>query len=479
MNHIFHIFRRLLLILFSGIVCSCSSWLDLKPSDSITEEELLSTKDGFYQALNGIYLDLNKDELYGATLLFRDIEILAQRYSISSGNENYTALSDYDYKSEYSKTVFQNTWNTAYNLILSANKLLQNAEIRKDMLGEDYNIIRGELFGLRAMLHFDLLRIFGPVLQLNPHDKAIPYNTKTNLGINEILPADKVVEHIVTDLTEAEKALKSDPIIDQGPLFSETDNNNTRFRTLRLNYYAIKGLQARLYLYACPLDNNFRKKAFDAATVVIRDNETKNWFTFVDQSEIRGVAPDRIFSTEVLFMNQNNHRVSIFQNYFDPAVSNENILAPDDETLSNLYTNEKDVRRDPLWLTSPEKGFRCLYKYATVKNSPSNDMIPMIRLSEMYLVAAETAESSEEGLGYLNQFLPRRGLSILDPGTDLNGALQTEYRREFFAEGQLFYYYKRQNLNYIPLKSDLPWEAKYVTSDVYVIPLPDSEMMYR
>lgn len=478
MNNIFHIFRRTLLILFSGVVCSCNSWLDLKPSDSITEDELLSTKDGFYQALNGIYLDLNKDELYGATLLCREIEILAQRYDISINNENYSAIADYDYKSKYSKTVFQNTWNTAYNLILSANKLLKKVDEQKEMLGKDYDLIRGELLGLRAMLHFDIFRLFGPVLALNPHDKAIPYNTQSSLGISDLLTADKVVEHLTTDLSEAEKALKDDPIIEQGPLFSEGEDNNVRFRTLRLNYYAIKGLQARVYLYALPLDATFRTKAFEAANAVISENDSKNWFTFVSPTGIKGTNPDRIFSTEVLFMNQNNHRVNIFQNYFDPAVSDENILAPSEDALNNLYI-EKDLRNLPLWLSSAEKSFRCLYKYATVKNGVSNDLIPMIRLSEMYFIAAETAPTSEEGMGYLNKFLPKRDLNPLDEGSNLTEALQAEYRREFFGEGQFFYYCKRKNLSYIPQISDAPWDAKYVTPDVYVIPLPESEIMYR
>lgn len=478
MNNQFHILKRFLLILCSGIVCSCNSWLDLKPSDSITEEELLSTKEGFYQALNGIYLDLNKDELYGATLLCRDVEILAQRYTISPNNKNYTTLGEYAYKDQYPKETFQQTWNTAYNLILSANKLLQNANEKKEMLGDDYDLIYGELLGLRAMLHFDLFRLFGPVLALNPHDKAIPYNTQPKLVINDILTADSVVSCLITDLNAAEKALQKDPILDQGPLFSEGENNNTRFRTLRLNYYAVKGLQARVYLYAAPLKASYRQKAYDAATSVIQENETKKWFSFVNSTEIHSSNPDRIFSTEILFMNQNNHRVTIFQDYFDPAVSDENILAPDDETLSNLYA-EKDYRYFPLWQTSPEKSYRCLYKYANVKNNRSNDMIPMIRLSEMYLIAAETAPSPEEGLEYFNRLLPNRGIGTLDPGSDLEEALRTEYRREFFAEGQLFFFYKRKNLSYIPLKSDMPWDAKYVTPEVYVVPLPDSEIMYH
>lgn len=35
-----------------------------------------------------------------------------------------------------------------------------------------YEIMKGEALGLRAFLHFDLLRMFGPVFAMEPQGKA-------------------------------------------------------------------------------------------------------------------------------------------------------------------------------------------------------------------------------------------------------------------------------------------------------------------
>ena len=53
---------------------SCSKWLDVKPYDKISEEELFSTEDGFLKHLNGIYIELNRDMLYGSALTVEMIE---------------------------------------------------------------------------------------------------------------------------------------------------------------------------------------------------------------------------------------------------------------------------------------------------------------------------------------------------------------------------------------------------------------------
>lgn len=466
--------KILFVILGMGYVSvSCQNWLDIEPGNAVTEDKLFSSKEGFLQALNGVYLDLNDEALYGATLLCRDIEILSHSYQISYNNADYTDLAGYQYKREYPKKIFQATWDKAYTLILTVNRILAQAEQKKTILGDQYEILKGELYALRAMLHFDMLRLFGPVIVLEPTQKSIPYNTSGEIATNELLGADEVLRRVVADLVQAELALQEDPIITQGPELDEHGELFFKYRTLRLNYYAVKALQARVYLYSEGINSAYRNKAFEAATLVIRENEVKGWFPFVVPTEIQGSTPDRIFSTEVLFMNQNNRRVEIFKSYFDPAVSNDNILAPSSEFLSALYA-ETDYRYRPIWLTSNEKSFRCCYKYASVPNGRSNDLVPLFRLSEMYLIAAETAPDPKEGLSrYLNPLIFSRYGRTVTAGDDLEEAIQAEYRREFLGEGQLFFYYKRKNRTLLP-SGDMVMKPEY-----YVIPLPDSEMMYR
>mgnify|MGYP003307262422 CR=1 FL=1 len=70
-------------------------------------------------------------------------------------------------------------------------------------------------------------------------------------------------------------------------------------------------------------------------------------------------------------------------------------------------------------------------------------MVPLIRLSEVYLIAAEATGD----VTYLNRLRNTRGISrVYDLSEVTVEALQEEYAKEFFAEGQLFYFYKRHAL---------------------------------
>ena len=104
--------------------------------------------------------------------------------------------------------------------------------------------------------------------------------------------------------------------------------------------------------------------------------------------------------------------------------------------------------------------------------SIQNTMIPMIRLGEMFLIAAESqSDDLAKGVQYVNALRRNRGVANLQTLTpDL---LKYEYIRELYGEGQLFYLYKRLNSDIItssnanknPKASDL----------IFVVPLPDSE----
>lgn len=110
----------------------------------------------------------------------------------------------------------------AYALIANVNKLLKNADSHKDLFtGDSYDLITGEAYALRAFLHFDLLRLFGPVYKTHKEDKSICYNTQFSLSGSDLLPASKVMEYVIADLKEAEDRLAKDPIIEEGPLLSD------------------------------------------------------------------------------------------------------------------------------------------------------------------------------------------------------------------------------------------------------------------
>ena len=241
-----------LLVCITGIFSGCHSWLDVQPEDQVTDGQLFSTESGFRTALNGIYVELSNNALYGGELSVDAVEILAQRYDFSGNTTNAYRLGTYNYTIDYAKSKFAAVWEKAYSLIANCNKLLEYAEKNEEVLtGKMRKMIIGEAMALRAFLHFDMLRLFGPVYATNKADLSIPYNTVYSISATSLLPATQVVEKVLKDLDEAERLLgESDPIIEEGPQNQDSEDglNYYTYRTQRLNYYAVKALKARVYL---------------------------------------------------------------------------------------------------------------------------------------------------------------------------------------------------------------------------------------
>ena len=476
-----------MIIACTTLFASCDSWLEVKPYDQIAEGELQKSEEGYQKMLNGIYIDLNSDALYGQTLSVEMIEVMGGAYTIGTDNSvwgNYKDLSSYQYNTEYWRNRLDQTWNKAYALILNCNKILETIDGNKNLFTDgSYYIIKGEALALRAMLHFDMLRLFGPVYSKDSDKKAIPYYTKQTNSPEPILTAQEVMEKITTDYEDALNYLANDPVKTEGTMMSSTEDGSSnflRYRALRLNYYAVEALMARAYLY---MGN--KTEAFKYATDVIKTAD-QNIFPFVDKNLVIGspADPDRIFSSEVLFALTNTSRGTIHKNFFDPSRLPNYVFRMDDSMMSNLVYGgaattggyQDDYRYRACWMATGSN--RYFYKYSDMvaNGSIQNTMIPMVRLGEMFLIAAESqSDNLANGLQYVNALRRNRGVANL--ATLTPDLLKYEYIRELYGEGQLFFLYKRLNSDIItsatssknPKASDL----------IFVVPLPDTETENR
>lgn len=469
------------------LLTSCDDWLEVKPYDKISEEELLKSEEGYQKMLNGIYIDLNSEALYGKTLTVEMIEVMGGAYTIGTDNSvwgNYKDLSSYKYATEYWRGRLDQTWNKAYALILNCNKILETIDENQHLFtGGSYYVVKGEALALRAMLHFDMLRLFGPVYSKDSDKKAIPYYTKQTNTPEPILTAEEVAGQVAADLEDARTLLANDPVKTEGTLMSgaqDGTSNFMRYRALRLNYYAVEALLARVYLYM-----GDKKDAFKYASDVIKTADN-GIFPFVDKSLVTGspADPDRIFSSEVLFALTNTSRGTIHKNFYDPSRLPNYVFYMDNSLMINIVFGDAtttggyqdDYRYRANWIATGSN--RYFYKYSDMvaNGSIQNTMIPMLRLGEMFLIAAESQSNDlAKGVQYVNALRRNRGVANLQTLTpDL---LKYEYIRELYGEGQLFYLYKRLNSDVItsansnknPKASDL----------IFVVPLPDSETENR
>ena len=133
------------------------------------------------------------------------------------------------------------------------------------------------------------------------------------------------------------------------------------------------------------------------------------------------------------------------------------------------------------WETSNSPGETDLLMNVRFRKIENTDLVygklmPLIRVSEMYLIAAECATIEKDKYDYLNTHRFRRG----NPNrieTNFDDELTKEYAKEFLCEGQLWFYYKRMNTSKIQSGAT----NSYITMDNarYVPGLPDSEIKNR
>lgn len=475
---------------------SCAGWLNVDSEDRILEEKLFSDRDGFYTALNGVYIDLVNTNLYSGKLGPSTPDILAQYYDTTVDSHTYGSLAQY--QTEAKRTAVADIWTRAYFLILNINKIIEHCDEKKGTVlnDTDYNIIKGECLGLRALLHFELFRYFGPIYKSAPGASAIPYITDATPKVNPILKGNEVAPLILLDLDNAMSLLeKSDPVIKTGK--NETDNggrNLYNFRNLRFNYFAVKALSARVNMYLGKTRaKDYREDALRLAEEVIRD--ASEFFPFSTRDEVSGAvsgsattsAEDRILSSDVLFSVYNIRRgADIYEKFFSNTLEVKQLLSMTENGFNSLYPDNSDLRRYQ-WQrknSATNKAIMCFVKYEAMevdgKNYPY--MIPVLRMSEMYLIAAECyatsdnpeLEKAEDRINFL-----RRARMTSSTSGNIIQTIEDEYKREFIGEGQLFWYYKRNWRTSIPVLYDKNKGNIQVSDANFIFELPQSEDGFR
>ncbi|MBV4360176.1 RagB/SusD family nutrient uptake outer membrane protein [Pinibacter aurantiacus] len=471
------------LLLMIASLSSCKKWLDVKPENVFTEQQIFSTPQSVYQALNGIYLSMSKSSMYGANLTMLVPDVMAQYYNVGSSHKYYN-FSSYGFSQDVVKTVTDEIWTSSYVCITNANSFVAQLDKYKGVVTPSQDsILRGEAIALRAFFHFDMLRLFGPMY--NTADSilpSIPYYKKTGSSYNGYLPGNNVMDSVLDDLKTAEALLSNDPVITFGVAGNPDPNTDAFFRNrnLRMNYYAVKALQARVYMY-----RNDKANAYQTSQLVIAN--AQKYFPWITSTAVLSNKDnaDRLFSTEMIFAVQSLEMYGNYNKYFAPANSDGSILAPLDGRLNTMMessTYPNDYRLNPCWIypTASSKSYRTFYKFADVSNTDLKFryMMPLIRISEMYYIAAETAPDNATAFGLLNTVRYNRGDANI-PGTAvLATEIKKEYQKEFYGEGQLFYYYKRTKTTAIPNGSAT---SGNVTMDKtkYVVPIPQSETNFH
>jgi len=468
-------------ILYCSIgLSSCKKFLDVQPEDRFLSEQVFSNEASVNSALNGIYLNMAKPDLYGGRLSMRDLELMAQYYN--SASINYRSFTSYSYSDPDMQTVFSNVWQSAYRVILNTNSFItQLGKTQGVMDNTRKDILTGEAYAIRAYLHFDLLRLFGPVYSSDCLNKAIPYLSAPTDQIQPILPANMLIDSVLKDLNRAAVLLQNDPVRTQGlvvQIGSDPLSDFYRMRNRRFNYYAVMAIKARVLLY-----RGNKPGALTVARAVI--NEGGKYFPWSPEavSQPNIANPDRNFSSEVLLGFYNPDMYNQQRDFFAAPLQNGVILAPITERLEEIYERlSNDYRYRVNWRDggSAGKTYKTFVKYEDVVDPamPFRNFQSLLRLSELYYIVAECELNKTLALSALNTVRTNRGLPNLGSTADVMTELYKEYRKEFWGEGQTFFFFKRMARTSIPSGNT---NGINISMDAakYVVPLPLIETQNR
>ena len=493
------------------LLASCNDWLDVAPKDKILEDQQFSSEDNIYSATNGLYRELTGEHLYGGQLSQTTIELLGHMHTYpaarpSEGDQsmpNYTAA-NFEYTHDNLKARFANVWKKAYESLLHINTYIKNLEASTALRSErNKKILLGEAYAMRAWIHFDIFRLFGPIYQLRNETKILPYHNRADIILNQdnyeakvYLNADQYLNQVKTDINRALQLLEeNDPIIDDPNSISNTPKNDNFFqnRNRRMNYYAVKGLEARFLQYTGQ-DN----QAAIAAKVITDAVGTR--FKWVNIANIVREHNYILFS-EIIFGLNNIDMSARGKTWYDGTDLRTGYLMDKNNLLTNILNYQgtilSSIRDIRAYQWTQSKAIPSLASYSVDGTYISlkfqvntvyldvpaiKELQPLMRISEMYYIQAENEMKTGNlaaAINLLNLVLEKRNLTVAsflpDNATEMmiRDHIEKEYYREFYGEGQVFFYHKR-------LMSATMFRGNGAGRDAvepasYVVPIPDAE----
>ena len=200
-------------------------------------------------------------------------------------------------------------------------------------------------------------------------------------------------------------------------------------------------------------------------------NNFNTAFTPVSQTV---AVKDRVFFCEELFALHNMKRTTMYKELFSSDLEDDNILLSTESYINKLYDEPNDYRKHSWEVATGRQtsGLMVFVKYAEQTENRSDPYLyeiqSMLRLSELYLIAAATTNDDAVASSWLEKLRMIRGYQSGMVGSDVQTTLRQEWEKEFYGEGQYYYYLKCNGITSVsgPNGSKKP---------NYIIPLPESE----
>ena len=442
-------------ILAASLSSCVNDWLDVAPSDGTDADAALTSSSDLAAARTGMYAALkgnsNLADYYGQQFfVYGDVHAGDDyQYNNLGGSNRASFYYDMNYQtaSEFTSSTSSSNvaWKSPYIVIGRANRIIAAAEggALSDAAEAKATIDQyaAEAKVLRALAHFDLVRIYGkPYTEDQGASLGVPLVT----GVLEsnAKPARSTVAEVYTqvvkDLTEA---------ISSNALATETEPGY-------VSVWGAKAILSRVYLnmgdYANALSVAEDIIKNSGAALWTRDQYFKAWDASTpNESEF-------LFRLNVAGSTDNNDLNGIGN--LQQRDGYKEMVATK-KFVDMLTSDPEDVRND---MFLPATAAKEVATYGTNKvylnklrgqggNLRNVTIVPIIRLSEVYLTAAECAfrnNDKTKAVEYLNDLVKNRTTTVASLATVDNITLERiliERRKELIGEGQRYFDALRNN----------------------------------
>lgn len=403
-------------IFIAGLVTlglsSCEDFLNVMPSDSLTTNNAINNIDDVTAVLNGVYTPLLDEGYYGNDFIARAEMGGDDVQTSQSGKGRTENFYRFLYKVNNSPA---GMWYYPYKAISRANNLIEAINSGNIEPSAALNNALGEALAIRALCHFNLTITYGyPYQKDNGASYGVPI-VKTVLGATDMPSRSSVADCYAAIEQDLEDALE---LID-------TVVNNGHF-----NSWAVKGLQARVALYKGDYETAFAKASEviekGPYELVLNSDYVSSWG--------EEFTTESVFDLHISDLSSGNRELIGYlvdtEGYGEYAVT--------DDFLALLKENNDDVRLG-LLTTDGNNELRVLNKYPGRNGASTVNNIRVIRLSDLYLIAAEAAlkmqtPDQDSADKYLNA-IRMRAIPSATAVVATEELVEIERRKELVMEG--------------------------------------------
>jgi hypothetical protein len=428
-----------IILISTFALSSCSDFLIVGPTNALPEATAVVDVPGARVALNGVYRSMHIRQYYGTDMITYG-EVRGDDQGTTLNGDRTQNAYHFGHLTAQTSTNAGFFWRDIYHSLARVNNLMERIEantisVTSDAEQATLDDVYGQLLALRALMHFDLVRIYGEPYLKNREAPGVIIANRVILGSERLQRATvgATYDFIVEDLQRAlgrssgKRYLKReiDPILSHAGM----------------SYYPAEALLSKVYLYMGRWSDSY-----DAATNVIKSGPYRlisngdyvtSWgleFTSESIFEVHSSATANADREGIGYVTL--PRIAAVPG----AVTGYGAVSATSAFIELMKEDMDDVRLGIMKTNDRGIEFAYIAKYPGRGDNVYVNNTRVLRLSEIYLIAAEAGvlAGKADASDYLNAIRKRANPAVADVVATVELVMK-ERRKELIGEGHRFF----------------------------------------